>query len=77
VCDHVWRREIADISVALFGRKYSARIGVRNIKRVTYLWSGGDSADADIEYISPERPSKANNIVYWNQKTKSQKQQIL
>jgi hypothetical protein len=39
--------------------------------------TGGDSADAGIEYNSPEGLSKANNIVYWNQKTKSQKQQIL
>jgi hypothetical protein len=37
--------------------------------------TGGDSADAGIEYISPERLAKANNV-YWNKKTKSQKQQI-
>jgi hypothetical protein len=36
--------------------KYSApHAGVRTAKRVAYLWSAGDSADAGIEYISPER----------------------
>jgi hypothetical protein len=55
VCGLVRRQEIADISVALW-RKYSApHAGVRNAKRFAYLWSGGDSADAGIEYISPER----------------------
>jgi hypothetical protein len=29
--------------------------------------TGGDSADAGIEYISPERLAKANNV-YWNKK---------
>ena len=64
VCGLVRRQEIADISVALW-QKYSApRAGVRNAKRVAYLWSGGDSADAGIEYISPEMALIANNIVY-------------
>jgi hypothetical protein len=77
VCGLVRRQEIADISVALW-RKYSApHAGVRNAKRVAYLWSGGDSADAGIEYISPEKALISQQYRLLNQKKKSQKQQIL
>jgi hypothetical protein len=44
------------ISPSLFGKNIQRRMleFARNAKRVAYLWSGGDSADAGIEYISPE-----------------------